>query len=162
MNNLHKTIKEQIKEALRAKDTIRLDTLRGLSALFTNEMSTSKVSGEYLPDDKVHAIIKRSVKQRKDSISQFEIGNPPDLAEKEKAELVILESFLPTSMPYSEVRLIVKNRISALISAGSLDPKTTPMPSLIGKLTGMMVKECAGKAEGTDIKKAVEEVLATY
>ena len=69
---IHSTIKEQIKEALRAKDTIRLETLRGLNALFMNELMTSAAttgtSGEFISDDKALALIKRSVKQRKDSI----------------------------------------------------------------------------------------------
>ena len=64
---LHKTIKDQIKDALRAKDTIRLDTLRGLNALFMNEMLAGSAGGapsEYIGDDKALALIKRSVKQR--------------------------------------------------------------------------------------------------
>ena len=156
---LHQTIKNQIKEALRAKDTIRLDTLRGLNALFLNEILASKADSEFLPDDKALTLIKRSVKQRKDSISQFTIGKRPDLAEKEKAELAILETFLPTMMPYNEVKVIVHSRVEALIASGSFDPSSMAMPALIGKLTGMIVKELAGKADNTEIKKAIEEVL---
>ena len=99
---LHENIKNQIKEALRAKDTLRLDTLRGLNALFINEilMQKSSTIGEFLPDDKAIALIKRSVKQRQDSIRQFEIGKRPDLAQKEKAERInklpkIFDSILP-------------------------------------------------------------------
>jgi uncharacterized protein YqeY len=76
-------IKNQIKEAMRAKDSVRLDTLRGLNALFMNEMLTNKTldqNASHLPDDKVLALIKRSVKQRQDSIRQFEIGKRMDLA----------------------------------------------------------------------------------
>ncbi len=150
---LHETIKNQIKDALRAKDTIRLETLRGLNALFMNDLFTANPSGEYLPDDKVLAIIKRSVKQRKDSIEQFTKGGREDLASKERHELTLLESFLPSMMPYEEVKIIVHQRIETLKAQGTFDPKAS------GKLVGMLMKELTGKADGADVKKAIEEVL---
>ena len=150
---LHKNIKDQIKEALRAKDTIRLDTLRGLNALFMNEMMSAKSESEFLDDTKVLALIKRSAKQRKDSIEQFEKGGRDDLAQKEKAELKILESFMPALMPKSEVHLIVRTRIDALKSEGTFDPKAA------GKLTGMIMRELAGKADGADVKEAIDELM---
>lgn len=152
---LHKTIKDQIKEALRAKDTIRLDTLRGLNALFMNEMMATNIQDQFLPDEKVLALIKRSSKQRKDSIGQFEKGGRDDLAQKERAELKILESFLPTMMSTSEVRVIVHTRIETLKSEGNFDPKT------IGKVTGMLMKELGGKADGADVKAAIDEYTSS-
>ena len=150
---LHETIKKQINEALRAKDTIRLETLRGLNALCMNEILATKGNIEFLADDKVIALIKRSAKQRKDSIEQFEKGGRKDLADKEKKELKILDEFLPSLMPYKEVLLIVRTRIDSMKSSGSLDPKAG------GKIVGMFMKELAGKADGMDVKKAVDEVL---
>ncbi len=151
---LHQTIKEQIKEALRAKDTIRLDTLRSLSALCQSEMMTTNASGDFLPDEKVMILIKRSVKQHKDSIEQFEKGGRTDLVSKEKAELIILESFMPAQMSYDEVKIVVRTRIDTLKSQGNFDPKAT------GKIVGMLIKELAGKADGMSIKKAVDELTA--
>ena len=156
---LHKTIKDGIVEALRAKDSLRLETLRGLSALFLNEMLASKSTEEYLPDDKVLALIRRSVKQRKDSIKQFEIGGRADLMAKEQAELKILESFLPSLMSPEEVRIVVKSRIDALRSAGKLDLSTN-RTAQAGKIMGMIIKELAGKADNADVKTAVDEILA--
>lgn len=157
---IHSTIKNQIKEALRAKDTIRLDTLRGLNALFQNELiagGTVAVKGpdgaDYLPDDKALALIRRSVKQRKDSIEQFEKGARSDLADKERAELSILESFLPAMMTPEQVKLIVRERIEAMKVTGNFDPKAG------GKIVGALMKELSGKAEGTDVKVAVDELL---
>ncbi len=149
---LHQTIKEQIKDALRAKDTIRLDTLRSLSALAQSEMMDQNSTGDFFPDDKILAIIKRSVKQHRDSIEQFERGGRTDLVSKEKAELSILESFMPTQMSYDEVKIVVRTRIDALTSQGTFDPKST------GKVVGMLIKELAGKADGMMIKKAVDEL----
>ncbi|MDD5165349.1 MAG: GatB/YqeY domain-containing protein [Candidatus Pacebacteria bacterium] len=150
---LHKTIKDQIKEALRAKDTIRLDTLRGLNALALNEMMTNNIAGDFLADDKVMALIKRSVKQHKDSIEQFEKGGRTDLVSKEKAELIILESFMPAMMSYDEVKIVVRTRVDALKSQGNFDPKAT------GKVVGMLIKEFAGKADGNMVKQAVDELV---
>ncbi len=107
---LHQTIKEQIVAAMRAKDSIRLETLRGLNALIINEMLSAKPpsppagGGGFLPDDKVLALIKKSAKQRKDSIAQFKLGHRDDLVAKEEAELKILESFLPKLMSPKEVK----------------------------------------------------------
>ena len=150
---LHQTIKNQIKDALRAKDTILLDTLRGLNALAMNEMLATNVSGEFLPDDKMLALVKRSSKQRKDSIEQFQKGNRPDLVKKEQAELKILESFLPTLMAPDQVKLIARERIAKLKSDGLFDAKAG------GKIVGMLMKELAGKADGMDVKNAVDELM---
>lgn len=150
---LHQSIKEQIKDALRAKDTIRLDVLRGLNALFLNEMTASNTQGEFLPDDKVMPLIKRSVKQRKDSIEQFTKGGREDLATKEKAELAILESFLPSMMSREEIRIVVSQRIEAMKVGGTFDPKAG------GKITGMIMKELSGKADGADVKAVVDELM---
>jgi len=151
---LHQTIKEQIKDALRAKDTIRLDTLRGLNALALNEMMSGNIAGDFLADDKVMALIKRSVKQHKDSIEQFEKGGRTDLVSKEKSELIILESFMPAMMSLDEVRIIVRTRIDALKSQGTFDPKAT------GKIVGMLIKELAGKADGMMVKQAIDELVS--
>lgn len=150
---IHETIKNQIKDALRAKDIIRLDTLRGLNALFLNEMLAQGGSAEFLADDKAMPLIKRSVKQRKDSIDQFIKGGREDLASKEKAELAILESFLPAMMTTEQVKLIVRERIEAMKIQGTFDPKSG------GKITGMIMKELAGKADGSDVKAAVDAEL---
>lgn len=152
---IHQTIKEQIKDALRAKDTIRLDTLRGLNSLFQNEIIKGAVPAgtEFLPDDKALLLIKRSASQRKDSIDQFTKGGREDLAEKEKAELSILEAYLPTMMPAAEVKLIVRQRIEKMKIEGTFDPKAA------GKIMGAIMKELAGKADGADVKAAVDELV---
>lgn len=151
--SLHSTIKEQIKDALRAKDTIRLETLRGLNALFQNELMSTGSNVEFLADDKVLALVKRSVKQRKDSIEQFGKGGREDLVAKEKAELTILESFLPRMMSQDEIKVVAHSRIEAIKATGTIDPKAS------GKIVGMIMKELAGKADGTDVKAVVEALL---
>lgn len=150
---IHKTIKDGVIESLRAKDTLRLEVLRGLNSLCLNEIIATGVTTELLPDDKVLSLIKRSAKQRKDSIEQFDKGGRKDLADKERAELVILNSFLPTLMTREQIKIVVSQKIDALKSAGTFDPKSG------GKMTGMIMKELAGKADGADVKAVIEELL---
>jgi hypothetical protein len=154
--NLHQTIKEQIKEALRAKDGLRLDTLRGLNALFMNEILTQKglkLEGEFLPDERALALIKRSVKQRLDSIKQFEIGKRPDLADKKKKEMAILESYLPKALSRDEIKVAATKVIDGLKKQGQFDPKAA------GRLTGMVMKELGGRGDGNEVKAVVEDLI---
>lgn len=148
--SLHENIKNQIKEAMRAHDIIRLEVLRGLHALFTNELLAKKSVSLLLKDEEVLVIIKKSVKQRKDSIEQFEKGGRKDLVKKEKAELVILEAFLPAVMSRAEIKKLVQAKLK---TTGPLDPKKN------GQFVGMMIKELKGKAEGADIKAVVDEII---
>jgi uncharacterized protein len=150
---LHQTIKKGVTDALRAKDALRLEVLRGINALCLNEIIATGVATEFLTDDKVLALIKRSAKQRKDSIEQFEKGGRMDLVEKENKELVILNSFLPTLMNREEIKIIATKKIEAFRSNEAFDVKAG------GKITGMIMKELAGKADGSDVKAVVEELM---
>lgn len=155
--SLHEQIKNQIKDAMRAKDAVRLETLRGLSALFTNELIAKQVKGDVpatvttLSDEDATALIRRSVKQRKDSIDQFQKGGRADLAEKESAELAILETFLPKMMSRDEIKKIVEAKIA---STG-----TTLDKAKIGQFTGQIMKDLKGKADGADVKAVIESLV---
>jgi uncharacterized protein YqeY len=127
-----------------------------LNALFLNELLTQKnptTNSEFLPDDKVLALIKRSVKQRQDSIRQFEIGKRQDLADKEKAEMAILMSFLPASVTPEEISVVANRIVDDLKKKGMFDPKA------VGKLTGLVMKELGGKADGNDVKVVIEGLV---
>jgi uncharacterized protein YqeY len=147
---IHETIKQQIIGAMRAKDALKLETLRGLQALFSNELIAQKSSAPLLSDDSVLSIIKKSVKQRKDSIEQFEKGGRADLADKEKAELVILEAYLPATMSREEIKKVV----DAKIAGGAVLEKAKA-----GQFIGMLLKELKGKADGADVKAVVDSML---
>ena len=155
---MHEKIKNQIKDALRAQDTIRLEVLRGLSALFTNELLKKKVGkgGEaptVLVDEEVITIIRKSVKQRKDSIEQFGKGGRKDLVKKEQAELVILESFLTKMMSLDDIEKVVKKKMKT-------DKITKLDKAKIGQFIGQILKELKGKADGADVKVVVEKLAA--
>lgn len=148
---MHQKIQEQIKDALRAKDQLRLTTLRGVFAAFTNELvAKGKKPSETLDDESAIAVIRRLVKQRKDSIEQFEKGDRQDLADNERAEMKILEEFLPAQMSEDQIRKIVELKIKEL---GITDK------SKVGILIGAVMKECAGQADGSMVKRLVEELL---
>ena len=96
-------------------------------------------------------VIKRASKQRKDSIAQFESGGRPELAEDEKAELVIIEAYLPQMMSEDEVRALVEEKKNEL----GIEDSTG-----FGQLMGAVVKAAAGQADGQVVKKVVEEMLS--
>lgn len=146
--SLHAQIKEDVKKAMLARDTVRLNALRNLSAAFTNELvAKSQKPQEELKDEFALAVIKRLSNQRKDSIEQFEKAGRNDLVQNEKDELAILETFLPKMMSKEEIKKVVEAKKSEL---GITDKAGT------GKLIGAVAKELKGKADGADIKTVVE------
>ena len=148
---IHQQIKEQIKEAMKAKDTVRLGVVRGLVASFTNELVAMKrMPTDELTDEEVLNVIRRAVKQRKDSIEQFTKGGRTDLADTEKAELSILETYLPAQMSQDDVMAIAKAKMAEL---GVTDA------SKKGLFMGALMKELKGKADGGIVKEVVDELL---
>jgi hypothetical protein len=145
-------IKEQMKEAMKAKDTVKLGVVRGLSSAFTNELvKLGKMPQDELSDEDALAVIRRAVKQRKDSIEQFVTGGRPELAEDEKAELAILETYLPAMMSKEDVMTIAKAKMTEM---GAIDK------SKAGMFMGTLMKDLKGKADGDVVKAVVDELLA--
>ncbi len=148
--SLQEQIKNELKEAMKAKDEVRLRTIRSVVAGFTNELlNLKRTPQDSLSDEEVLNVISKGVKQRKDSIESFTKGGREDLANDEKAELEILLSYLPKQMSYEEVFDFVKNKIQEL----SLDK------SKVGLLMSTLMKDLKGKADGSFVKKAVDELL---
>lgn len=144
--SLHQEIKEQVTVAMKAKDALRLNVLRGLLSAFTNEaVSKKRKPDEELSDEEALAVISRAVKQRKDSIEQFEKGGRSDLAEVEKSESAILESYLPVQMSREEVFEYVKN--------ASFDKSNK------GKFMGSVMKELKGRADGAVVKETIDSLF---
>ena len=143
-------IKAQIVDAMKAKDTIRLETLRGMSAAFTNELvAKGRKPDEKLSDEEVQTVLMRLAKQRRDSITQFRAGGREDLVSKEEAEFAVIETFLPKMMSKEEIEPIVKAKI-ALLGADK---------SKMGQLVGALMKDLKGKADGQLVKEVVESIL---
>ena len=140
---------------MRAKDALRLEVLRGLTSAFSNHLIAKGSSAPTVSDEDAVAIIRKAVKQRKDSIEQFISGGRPELAEKEQAELAILEGFLPQLMSRDAIRTIVENKLAELTAAGA------PLPdkAKAGQFMGTIMKDLKGKADGADVKAVIEELV---
>ena len=149
--SLHTQIKGEVQNALKARDEVRLRTLRGLLAAFTNELvATKQKPGSVLSDKVVTEVISKDAKKRKDSFEQFIKGKRDDLAESEKLELAILETYLPDMMDRKAVESVVTTKQKEL--------KITDVTQK-GKLMGAVMQELKGKADGTLVKEVVDALL---
>lgn len=149
---IHQSIKAGIPDAMRAKDAVRLQTLRSLVSAMTNEVVAKKRKpDEFLTDEEALVVIKRAANQRKDSIQQFDAAGRRELSAPEKLELVIIESMLPELMSREEVEVIVKAR---MVETG------VSSKAEAGKFTGSLMQELKGKAEGSLVKEVVDSLLS--
>jgi uncharacterized protein YqeY len=147
---LKQQIRDQLKEAMIARDELRLSVIRMLLSAITYYEINKGGAGYEATDEDVLTVIGTQVKQRKDSIEQFEKGGRPELAEKEKKELTLLQVYLPQQMSEEEVRSIVKEAI-AQTGASS--------PADMGKVMGALMPKVKGKADGSLVSKIVKESL---
>ncbi len=148
---LHEQIKGEIKNAMMAKDTVKLNVMRGLVTAFMNELvANGKTPQDMLSDEDCLKVITRTAKQRKDAIEQFTKGGRMDLAEEDSAQLAILEQYLPKMMEQKEVEEFAKAKIAEL---GITDP------SKKGILMSTLMKDLKGKADGSVVKNVVDELL---
>ncbi len=148
---LHEQIKTGIKEAMMAKDALRLSVFRGMSAAFTNELvAKNKKPQDMLTDEEALAVITRLAKQRKDSIDQFKKGGREDLVQAEQSELSILETFLPKLMDKAEVEKVARATKEKLAITDA---------SKKGLLMSALMKELKGKADGGVVKVVVDSLF---
>jgi uncharacterized protein YqeY len=151
MDTLQQQIKTSIKDAMLAKDSVRLEVLRGISAAMTNDLvAKGRTPQEALSDEEVIAVITKLAKQRKDSIEQFQKGGRADLVTEETAQLVILETYLPKLMDRSEIETLAKAKQAEL---GITDPTKK------GMLMAGLMKDLKGKADGMDVKAVVDSLF---
>jgi uncharacterized protein YqeY len=148
------TLKQQIisdlKDAMKAGQAKKRDTLRMLDSAIKNTEIEKKKREEGLNDEEVLEVISKAVKQRQDSIRQFTEGGRADLAEGEKEELEILMPYLPAQLSEDEIRLAVREVISAMETAS---------PAELGKIMGQVMVKVKGKADGNIVRAIVQEEL---
>ena len=138
---------DDMKAAMRAKESARLATVR----LIIAEVKRKEVDEQTeLNDEQVVAVIEKMVKQRKDSISQFEAGGRADLAEIEKGELAILSAYMPAGLSDEEVAAEVAAAVAATGAAGPQD---------MGKVMGVLKPKLAGRADMTVVSGLVKKAL---
>jgi uncharacterized protein YqeY len=146
--DLKTRIGEDMKAAMRARESARLSTIRLLLAAIKQREVDERRS---LSDADVVAVIDRMVKQRRDSIAQFEAGKRQDLADAERAELAILEGYLPARLTDAEIDAAIDAAIARTGASG---------PSGMGKVMGVLKGELAGRADLADVSARVKARLA--
>ena len=146
-------ITEDMKAAMRAKETDRLGTIRLLLAAMKQKEVDERV---VLDDAAVVAIVDKLIKQRKDSIEAFRKAERTDLADKEEAEMKVLQAYLPQRMSADEVLMEVK----AIVAELGAEAGKTMGPGDMGKVMGVVKTRLAGKAEMAAVSAAVKAALA--
>ncbi len=146
--SLKDQITEDMKTAMRAKDSERLGTIRLLQAAMKQKEVDERIT---LDDAAIVAIVDKLIKQRKDSITAFEGAGRQDLADKEKAEMAVLQAYLPERMSEGEVATAVQAIVAELGAKG---------PGDMGKVMGAVKTRLAGKADMGQVSAAVKAALA--
>jgi uncharacterized protein len=144
---LKEQITEDMKAAMRAKDSAKLGAIRLITAAIKQKEVDERIE---LDDAAVQTIIEKMIKQRKDSISQFEAGGRQDLADIEKAELVILTAYMPAGLSDDEIKAEVAAAVTASGAAGPQD---------MGKVMGILKPKLAGRADMTVVSGLVKAAL---
>ena len=142
-------ISNDIKEAMKAKDKVRLETLRNIKKVFL-EAKTAPGANDTLTDDAAMKIMQKLVKQGKDSATLYTEQGRADLAEAELAQVAVIETYLPKQMSAEELEAALKAIIAEVCAVGPKD---------LGKVMGTATKTLAGLAEGRAISAKVKELL---
>lgn len=153
------TIEQDLIEAMKARDEIKLSVLRMLkSAIHNSEIQKQSASarqssrdGTELKDEDVLGVIQSQIKQRQDSIELYEKGGRQELAQKEKAEIEILKTYLPEQMGEDEIREIIRKAIADTNAASIQD---------MGRVMGQIMPQVKGKADGSLVSNIVKEELS--
>ena len=146
--SLKAQISEDMKAAMRAKETGKLNTIRLLIAEIKRKEVDERIE---LDDAQTIAIVEKMIKQRKDSITQFEAGGRADLAEIEKAELAVLSAYMPAGLSDDEIAAEVAAAVAASGAAGPQD---------MGKVMGIVKPKLAGRADMTVVSALVKKALS--
>lgn len=143
-------ISNDIKEAMKARDKVRLEALRNIKKVFI-EAKTAPGANDTLEDAQALKILQKLAKQGHDSADLYTSQNRPDLAEEEMAQVNVIESYLPKQMSEEEIEAVVKEIIA---QSGAQSMKE------MGKVMGIASKQLAGKADGKKISEIVKKLLA--
>lgn len=143
-------INEDLKAAMKAGEVMKRDTLRMLQSAMKNVAIDKHQAPADLSESDVLDVVKKLVKQRKDSITQYRAGQREDLAVKEEEELALLSAYLPAAMPEAE--------LVALVTEALKEANLTTKDQL-GQAMGVVMKKVAGRASGDDVRRVVAALL---
>jgi uncharacterized protein len=145
---LKERLDEDLKAAMRAKEQLRLDTIRGLkSAIKYREIEVMKS----LEDAEVLGVVASEIKRRRDSVEQYRAGNRQDLVDKEEAEIVVLQAYLPAQLGEAELRAKVDEVVKRVGAQGMKD---------MGAVMKALLPEVQGRAEGKAVSEMVKARLS--
>ncbi len=146
--SLKEKISDDMKAAMRAKESEKLATIRLINAAIKQKEVDERIE---LTDEQVLSVIEKMLKQRKDSITQFEAGGRQDLADIEKAEIVVLSAYMPAQMSDAEMQAEVAAAVAQVGAAGPQD---------MGKVMGVLKGKLAGRADMTAVSAQVKAALS--
>lgn len=151
--SLKDRISEEIKVAMKAKDKVRLETVRSIKKVILEKESTLRAQGQdTLTESQELEVLVQLAKQRRDSIEQYRQAGREDLAEQESQELAILEEYLPKQLSDEEVAAIIDEVITAVGATSAKD---------MGKVMGPVMQQLKGRADGQKIQAMVKEKLSS-
>lgn len=148
--NIFDQISEDIKTAMKAREKVRLEALRGIKKEFL-EAKTAPGAGGELSDENAIKILVKLAKQRRESAKIYEDNNRPELAANELAEMEVIEEYLPKKLSAEELDAELKAIIAEVGASSAAD---------MGKVMGVATKKLAGRADGRDISTRVRALLA--
>ena len=151
MSTFAENVMDDLKIAMKAKDSVALTTLRALKTALTNAAIESGNKDNVIAQADGLAIVRKQIKQRNDSIEQFENAGRSELAEKEKAEIVVLEKYLPAAMSPEEVSAIVAAAVSETGASSRAE---------MGKVMGIVQGKTAGRVDGKTLSQEVMKHLS--
>jgi uncharacterized protein YqeY len=151
MSDLAARIPEDLKAAMKAKDAVTLNVLRALKTAMTNASIEKGHLSATLDDAEVSALIRKQIKQRQDSFEQFSKAGRDELAATEKAEMAVLEKYLPLALTAEEVAAIVDAAVTETGATSKAD---------MGKVMKLVQERAAGRADGKTLSQEVAKRLA--
>ncbi|MEO1520270.1 MAG: GatB/YqeY domain-containing protein [Cyanobacteria bacterium J06633_2] len=150
--SLKDIISDEIKSAMKAKDKIRLETVRSIKKVILEKETSVRAKGqEGLTDEEDMDVLVQQAKQRRDSIEQYRNAGRDELADKEAQELAIIESFLPKQLTDEEIGAVVDALIAETGASSAKD---------MGKVMGLAMKQLRGKADGKKVQELVKAKLS--
>ena len=146
------SIDKDLTESIKKKEADKTSTLRLLKNALKNRAIADKISEDKITDDVAITIIKQEIKKRKDSIEAFTEGNREELANKEKSEMELLQSYVPAMMSSEDIGKAVQE----VVKENSLSE-----PYQFGQLMGLVMKKTSGRADGNDVKEQVQKYISS-
>ncbi|HYE58060.1 MAG TPA: GatB/YqeY domain-containing protein [Rhodothermales bacterium] len=149
--SLRQTLLADLKDAMRARDELRLRTIRSLqAALQQAEIARRQGGAATLDEAEETAVVQKQAKQRRESMAQFEAAGRSDLAEKEAEELAVIEAYLPQMLGDEEIRAVVARVMAETGASG---------PQGMGRVMGLVMAELRGRVDGRRVQELVKEAL---